>query len=147
MKIGINCINVDPQYKGGVNTFTFGILDGFLLNKSHDFSFQIYVSNKNKQLFNKYKKNPNFEIIVYTSFFLIIKKVLRKIFLNLGHKYTYKLLNNFLFNDLKKLFDKNSELIFTPTTNLLVYNTTIPNVLSMHDIQQFHYPETLQKKN
>ena len=42
---------------------------------------------------------------------MILKKYLEKFFLTLGHKYTYKLLNNFLFNDLKKLFDKNSELI------------------------------------
>ena len=43
MKIGINCINIDPIYKGGVNTFTFGILDGFLLNNNYDFRFKLCI--------------------------------------------------------------------------------------------------------
>ena len=74
MKIGINCINIDPQYKGGVNTFTFRILDGFLLNKSHDFPFKFTYQIKINNYLINIKKNRTLKSLFIQVFFLLLRK-------------------------------------------------------------------------
>ncbi len=43
MVIGINCIEIDATYSGGINSFTYGLLDGFAkTGKEH--SFNVFVN-------------------------------------------------------------------------------------------------------
>jgi hypothetical protein len=42
MRIGINCLQVDPFSVGGINTFTLGLLEGFA-NAGNGHRFRLYV--------------------------------------------------------------------------------------------------------
>ena len=38
MRIGIDCQSIDLEYKGGINTYLFGLIEGFLsINSKHYF--------------------------------------------------------------------------------------------------------------
>jgi glycosyltransferase involved in cell wall biosynthesis len=62
MKIGINCLRISPDYKGGINTFTFGLLDGFAAS-GNDHEFVIFAGPHNLEMFSDYGKRPNFRIV------------------------------------------------------------------------------------
>lgn len=63
MRIGINCLRIDPNYSGGLNTYTLGLLDGFSA-VANGHKFRLYVSNMNEQIFAKYVTLPNFDTVV-----------------------------------------------------------------------------------
>jgi glycosyltransferase involved in cell wall biosynthesis len=56
-------------------------------------------------------------------------------------KEIYKFTNNLLFENIRKLTDAESDILYTPTVVLQCFNSRKPTVLSMHDIQQVHHPE------
>src|SRR5579872_1307095 len=62
MKIGINCLRTSPDYRGGINTFTFGLLDGFAAS-GVDHDFVLFVAPHNLEMFSAYKNLPNFRIV------------------------------------------------------------------------------------
>ncbi len=61
MRIGINCLGLDPEYTGGVSSYTFGLLQGFgeVGSKHH---FIIVANQNNKHLFTRFEAYKNFEI-------------------------------------------------------------------------------------
>jgi len=68
MKLGIDCIDVDLTYKGGVSTYTFGLLDGFSKFKSETKHFVIFCTPENKTAFDKYENLINFTVIVVNGY-------------------------------------------------------------------------------
>src|SRR5574341_170204 len=145
MKIGINCRAVDPSYKGGVSTYTFGLLDGFA-KVGNEHQFYIFATTQNVFAFKKYKQYKNFNVILINNNFNYFKKILRRISLLTGSLKVYKFINDLVFNNnITKLMDSKSDIIYTTTTTLLTFNNKKISVLSIHDIQQFHYPEFFTK--
>src|SRR5258708_39162358 len=63
MRIGINCVQVDPFSVGGVNTYTLGLLEGFA-NAGNGHQFQVYASQANQHLFGQFRKLKNFDVLV-----------------------------------------------------------------------------------
>lgn len=143
MTIGINCISIEPEYTGGINSFTIGLLDGFSkINTTHQFN--IFVSNKNKGVFEKYLINKNFNIIeidLPSPFFIYMEWKSIK----LHSHWIYKIIKNIVYKKQAKWIDKQCDILYTPTTTLFTYNSSVPNVLSMHDIQHMHYPQFFSK--
>lgn len=140
LKIGIDCIAVDENYIGGVNTYLFGLLDGFEKNDLRNNEIVIFCSKYNVHLFKKYKK---FNLITLKKY----NKTLRRFFLLMPFIFQsvvlWKIFNNF-FSKLigaNLILSKNCDILYTATTNLNFYNLDVITIVSMHDIQQYHYPK------
>jgi len=140
MRIGINCLEIDPTFLGGVNTFTLGLLKG-LKQVGQKHQFQLFISEYNKHLFTGYKDLPNFEIFVLSFKKNYFQKGLREL-ASITHSQTvFKYINNFLYSFLCHFMDTKSDIVYIPTTVLFPYSYKKPTLISMHDIQHFHYPE------
>jgi glycosyltransferase involved in cell wall biosynthesis len=140
MRIGINCVQVDPFSVGGVNTYTLGLLEGFA-NAGNGHQFQVYASQANQHLFGQFRKLKNFDVLVVDDRLLDAKRRTCRAALLSWSKGVYKFTSNFLFEDIRKLADAESDILYTPTTVLQWFNNRKPTVVSMHDIQQVHHPE------
>lgn len=142
MNIGINCYLVNPSYHGGVNTYTLGLIEGFAaVGEKH--KFQIYANEANSFLFSKYAEYPNFTIISvpFSPVRKFIRNGIRLFSICTGSTKAECMLVDVFFKDIVAAMDDNSDIVYTPTTVLFPYTFRKPTLLSMHDIQQVHYPE------
>jgi glycosyltransferase involved in cell wall biosynthesis len=144
MNIGLNYLHIDPNYRGGVNSYAFGLLNGFKAIKTHH-RFRIFVSSENSHLFEDFKSDPRFEVLDVPGYFAVWRRGVRKLSLALRSELAFKLLNDLAFRQAARFMDAHSDVIYCPTTVLFPYNYVKPTVVSMHDIQQFHYPEFFSK--
>lgn len=142
MNIGVNCVRIDPDYSGGLNTYTLGLLGGFALaGKGH--RFQLYVTAANRPLFAEFEAIRNFEIFsVDDEAFGLRLRFCRAILLSRSER-LFELVSDIAFNGLRKMMEERSDLIYTPTVVLQSFDNRKPTVLSIHDIQHLHYPEFL----
>src|SRR5277367_2435134 len=63
VQVGINCLQVDASFVGGVTTYVLGLLEGFA--KAGDgCRFRVFVTRSNQHLFEDFKGRDNFEIFV-----------------------------------------------------------------------------------
>jgi len=139
MNIGINCLSIKPKYIGGVTTFTFGIIDGLIIQNNQNI-YQLYVNKNNKHLFHKYNNKSNVELIL-CKHYSYLKYIISNIALLIFNKNLFKKLNHFLFKDLESYMDNKSDLVYTPSPTLLSLGNKKPTLVSMHDIQHLHFPE------
>src|SRR5208283_787391 len=140
MKIGVNCLRVDPDYAGGVNSYTLGLLEGFarLQNGNH---FCLYVTQSNQHLFEKWRTRPHFEIKVIGDQLLGIRKgVCRAALLACSNTF-YKFTSDHVFARIREIMDSEVDILYVPTVVLQQFNARKTTVLSMHDIQHVHYPQ------
>ncbi|NQV18407.1 MAG: glycosyltransferase family 4 protein [Armatimonadetes bacterium] len=147
MRIGINCIKINPEYSGGINTYTFGLLGGFIkIDKDND--YYIFVSDKNIHLFDKYKCFHNVNIILAETNDIgtLLKKIIRRVVLFLGMPNLYRFVNDLLFKSTARIVEENSDIIYIPTTVLDYFSYSKTVIISMHDIQYVHYPEFFTKQ-
>lgn len=144
MKIGIDCLDIKPNYSGGINTYLFGLLDGFKNKKVKNIEFIIFCTKNNKHIFESYK---DFKIIEISSFNIVFRYCLLIPALILNSIFLWKFTNDIYFKyfNINSVFEKNCNLLYVPSTVLNSYNLNIPTILSMHDIQHVHYPEFFSK--
>ncbi len=146
MILGIDCRHLSIKYKEGINTYTFGLIEGFNKFQTPN-SFVIFVNKGQKKEFKKLLKN-NFKIMEIGNSTGFIRKALLFIPFVLNSINLWKILNNFYYNisGINNFLEKNCDVLYTPTTVLNTYNLAIPTIVSMHDIQQFHFPNFFSKK-
>jgi len=146
MRIGIDCQSIDLEYKGGINTYLFGLIEGFLsINSKH--YFIIFVNKGKKSLFIKKLSNPSVKVVELASRASILRKFILLIPFILGSVYLWKLFNN-MYNNfflINSKIEKNCDVLYSASTTINSYNLKIPTIVSMHDIQQYHYPEFFSK--
>jgi glycosyltransferase involved in cell wall biosynthesis len=140
MRIGINCLRIDPSFVGGLNTFTLGLLNGFA-KTGNGHQFVLYVTQSNQPLFAQFEKWPNFETAVTGDRTLAVRKRLCQAGLLSGSREFYRVASNLAYRGIQAKMDSDSDIIYTPSVVLQSFNTRRPTVLSMHDIQHVHYPE------
>lgn len=140
MRVGINCLRIDPLYVGGVNSYTFGLLGGFS-RIANGHQFQLYVTHANRHLFANYEQQRNFEVVVLDDAAYAIRKRLAQLMLLSQSDRVYKFTADTIYANLQSVIDEGSEVTYTPTTVLQSFNSRRPTVLSMHDIQHVHYPQ------
>ena len=131
MRIGINCIKINPEYSGGVNTFLFGLLDGFI-NIDKDNQYYIFASDKNSHLFEKYKNFQNLNIIQAetNNIGTLIKKIIREVFLFLGRPNLYRFVNDLLFKNITDIIEKYSDVVYIPNPVLDYFHYSTPFLLT-----------------
>jgi glycosyltransferase involved in cell wall biosynthesis len=140
MRVGVNCLQIDPSYAGGVNTYTFGLLDGFA-KQGNGGRFQLYVHAGNQHLFERYRSQIGWKVVVVNDPLLPMKKTISRAALLASDRSFYKRTSDFLFGRIQREMEADSDILYTPTATLQSFNNRKPTVLSMHDIQHVHYPE------
>ena len=140
MRVAINCLRLDPSFVGGLNTYARGLLEGFA-NTANGHQFQLYASDWNQRLFEPFRNRKNFEVILLDERTQFLRKSLcRAALLSFSEK-VYESTSNLLFRDIREWMDRDADIVYTPSNFLQCFNNRKPTVLSMHDIQQVHYPE------
>jgi glycosyltransferase involved in cell wall biosynthesis len=140
MRIGVSCLQIDPDYAGGVNTYALGLLEGFARLASNC-RFRLYVTKTNQHLFEKFRKREHFELAVVEHLPFAAKKGICRATLLTGSPTFYKFTSDYLWEDIRRRIDSEVEVLYVPTVVLQFFNARKPTVLSMHDIQHVHYPE------
>lgn len=140
MKIGIDCRHLNFKFKEGINTYTFGLINGFqYIDKKIE--FVIFVNLGQKKIIKSYIKNKNIKILEIGNSIGPLRKLLLilPVILNSVSLWTY--INNIYYNlsGINKFIETNCSILYTPTTVLNTYNLNIPTVVSMHDIQHVHF--------
>lgn len=144
--IGIDITNLDPNYYGGSDTYSNGLING-LIKSNSKYKFQIYVSKKYFEN-RKFSKKKNVKVIVFKypliEFFILkfYNRLVPYISIFLG-KFKFDLdyiIRNFINRDLTKLINKNSDYLFSPNVLLPSYNLNVTSILNIQDIQHIHFP-------
>ena len=75
MKIGIDCLSINPSYKGGVSSYAFGLLDGLLATGNNNIQCVIFIKPKDELFYKEYLNNDKLSVIV-VNHQPILKKIL-----------------------------------------------------------------------
>jgi len=140
MRVGINCLAVDPTFVGGVTTYALGLLEGFA-NAGNGCQFLLFVTAENQRLFEQFRNRNRFEIVVIGDrLFSLRSKICRATSLSCSEG-LHRLANDLVFENVRAVMEAESDLVYTPTPVLRYFNSHRPTVLTMHDIQHVHHPE------
>jgi glycosyltransferase involved in cell wall biosynthesis len=140
MRIGVNCLSLSPSFVGGLNTFTQGLVNGFA-SVAQQHHFRLYATTRNQQLFQSLRGKNNFEIVAFDDKTIATKKNLCRASLVLASDSLFKTISDRMFREVRSLIDKDNDILYTPSVVLQSFDSRIPTVLSMHDIQHLHYPQ------
>jgi glycosyltransferase involved in cell wall biosynthesis len=138
--VGINCLDVNPSFVGGVTTYVTGLLDG-LANVGNGCRFRIFAAEGNRYIFDRIKDHPDFEIIVVHDGLLSFRAKVSRMALLSGRREIFKAVNDHAFRKIREMMDAESDIIYTPSPVLRCFDSRKPTVLTMHDIQHVHHPE------
>jgi glycosyltransferase involved in cell wall biosynthesis len=140
MRVGINCLDVNPSFVGGVTTYTLGLLEGFA-SAGNGCRFRIFAREGNQLLFEQFRNRDHFDVhVIGDRLFSFRTGVCRAALLS-GSSNLFKFTNDLAFEEIRELMDAESDVLYTPTPVLRCFNSRRPTVLTMHDIQHVHYPE------
>jgi glycosyltransferase involved in cell wall biosynthesis len=140
IRVGINCLDINPAFVGGVTAYTLGLLEGFA-NAGNGCRFRLFVNRENEDVFANFRKRDNFEIrVIDDRLFSLRSRVSRATSLACSRG-LHKFASSLVFENIRELMDEESDVLYTPTPVLRSFNSRKPTVLSMHDIQHLHHPE------
>jgi len=153
MRLGIFAYHITSGKSGGVQQYTQRLI--YALGKYSDIETIVFCSPRNKEIFEDYAKGnitlfPLSKNYKYIKLFLNNKYIrnnkqlallIKKIFYN---KYSNKLLN--LLGDCREDIEKKVDLIHFTAPVLEWRKPNIPAVISLHDIQQRHFPAFFSKQ-
>ena len=140
MKIAINCLRLDPEYVGGLNTYTLGLLQGFAEVANGHF-FQLYCTTRNRVLLRKFEGHRRFTFHPMNhSAFRFRQRATRAALLSTSSE-IYRHVSDRMFRDFRNQMDSQADLIYTPNDLLQAFDSRKPTVLTVHDLQHLHYPQ------
>lgn len=140
MRIGVNCLNNQPLFVGGVNTFTCGLLQG-LAARRNGHQFSLFVTSRNQYLVDSFKSLNGFEIIVLADRDRVLRDSLCRLALLSHSERVYEFTSNRILRRVREIIEADVDVTYTPSTVLRYFNHRKPAILSMHDIQHIHYPQ------
>jgi glycosyltransferase involved in cell wall biosynthesis len=142
MRIGINVFSISPCYKGGVNSFTFGLIDAFgRIDNPH--TFVIFVNADNREMFKKYDADPRFRLVEINQ---TNHRLVRSGFYRLPWKIRYRwpagVLNGILNGPSATIMAGQADVHFVPFCPPFLFPFPAkPTIYSIHDVQHAHFPE------
>lgn len=140
MRLGFNCLDLDSNYLGGVNTFALGLLRGLISSRGAD-EVVIFATPQNKHLFSQYEGVEGCKVVVLSDPMSPLKRLIRRCLRFLWAPFLVRMASNLAFANVTKTIETMVDVVYFPTTVLFPYNFKIPTFVSMHDIQQVHFPE------
>jgi glycosyltransferase involved in cell wall biosynthesis len=132
-----------PSYKGGTNSFTFGLLDGFA-RAGAEHEFKIFATPWNREMFEQYEGVPNFELVEIDESPHRGLRLLHKLLpLPLKRRLPVDAPNRMLQARHADVLAREADVIYVPYVPppRLFPFPNVPTVYSIHDIQQVHFPE------
>jgi glycosyltransferase involved in cell wall biosynthesis len=138
--VGINCLDVNPGFVGGVTTYTLGLLEGFA-NAGNGCRFCVFVTQENEHLFSNFRNRCNFDMFVVNDRLFSLRSAVCRVSSLSSNSRLHKFACRLVFQNVRELMDEESDVLYTPTPVLRCFDSCKPTVLSMHDIQHIHYPE------
>jgi glycosyltransferase involved in cell wall biosynthesis len=142
MRIGINCLRTYPNYKGGVNSFTLGLIDGFAqLRTPH--SFILFVANFNRAMFSRYEDLDQFRIVeINETSHKGVRNAYFRLRWQVRDRIPPSLVNRMLSVNYVEQLDAAADVHYVPYCPPVVFPyVTKPSVYSIHDIQHVHFPQ------
>ena len=141
--IGIDVTRISPQYVGGTNTFTLGLISGFYENLDSR-KIVLFVSPNNIDFFRNYL----FDLKIFDSHLVLINS---KLFffenaIEFLPKFVYQHCSRFIFHQYRRIVEKNCDVLYIPTGTLRYQGNIKNTFLSMHDVQHNIFPEFFTKK-
>ena len=140
VQVGINCLQVDASYVGGLNTLLLGLLESFA-NADTRFRFRLFLNSANRHLFERFRKYNNFDLTVVCNRLYSVRSAICQAALLSRNSSMFKWVNDAVFRDVHEQIEADCDVLYTPTPTLRYFNGRKPSVLTMHDIQHLHYPE------
>jgi glycosyltransferase involved in cell wall biosynthesis len=127
--VGIDLLWVRPNKVGGTESYIRNLLQGFKFYSPDGFFFMLFVSKDNIESFQEYIEKPNFKIIKceIKSSNIVMRILWENIYLD---KFAVK---------------HNVDVMFIPVYSMPLKNSSIPYVVTIHDLQALHYPEYFSK--
>lgn len=142
MVIGFNCLIIDPEYVGGVANYTFGLISGFQKIKAH--KFILFTNEQNHHIFERFACD-NVVLHKVAPYDAQWKRRLMWQPVKLTSQWLYDFLQRILYGSLIKELNAGIDVLYSSTTILYPIHNTATTVLSMHDVQQYHFPQFFSK--
>jgi glycosyltransferase involved in cell wall biosynthesis len=143
VRLGVNCLRIYPSYKGGTNSFTLGLLDGFArVGGEHE--FKIFVTPWNREMFERFGCVSNFELMeIDESERRLLRRLHRFLPLAVKNRLPVEAPNRVLYSEVADLLAHAVDVMYVPYVPppRLFPFADVPTVYSIHDIQQVHVPE------
>jgi glycosyltransferase involved in cell wall biosynthesis len=147
MRIGVNCVRLVPSYKGGVNSFALGLLDGFAASRrGHD--FVIFASRRNRDMFQKYASLPNFQVVLLDRSILRVGRALfNRIPWPLRFRLPYRHIGHLLNDGDERKIASMIDVHYVPNYPTPIFPLpAVPTIFSIHDLQHVHLPQFFTAK-
>jgi glycosyltransferase involved in cell wall biosynthesis len=139
MELAYNCVELPSGYRGGVASFTHGLLKGLLQSGAGN-TLHVIVTEENAADFASYQQAPNVRLKVIGRASNALKTA-KRVSMLLGSKAAFRTFSNGMWRDARDYINRETQVAYVPTTTLPYYDSRIPTLLSMHDIQQVHFPQ------
>lgn len=149
MRIGIDLCRVNPDFTGGVNTFSFGLTQGLLENCDDQDRLVLLVSDQNEDFLRGMFAGPNVTFLnvsigrpgrIADSLLFKLSWLIREFRL----RYWF---DRVVRAGLMRGIDNGVDVIVAPNTLLSWYGMQAPVLLCIHDIQQEYHPELFSLPN
>jgi len=125
IRIGVDLLWVRPGQIGGTESYIRNLLEGLMQHAPNEMHFVLFVSEDNYGSFEKYRESKKFELVrCNIKSTNIVKRILWE--------------NMFLDEKAQKW---NIDLMFIPVYSMPRKKSSIPYVVTIHDLQALHFPE------
>lgn len=132
---------------GGIYQYSIYVLKMLLKSEEISKIFFFYSADQ-KEEFNQFISHPKVTAVLYdknSRFFNFCKRIaefyLTRYYLTRKSKIIYYKIYNLLSPERHYLNKFNLDVLHVPRQHSPAYNLNYPVVISMHDVQQFHFPE------
>jgi hypothetical protein len=138
VRIGFNALCISPDYKGGVNSFVFGLIDAFArVGGAHEFA--VFVNPPTRAMFDKYETCSHFRIIETNQ---AGSWQLYRAYHRLPWQIRYRLpmpVNSFLAGRCARLIEREADVHFVPFCPPPLFPfPAVPTLYSIHDTGILH---------
>lgn len=145
MQIAIDLSAYSSSYKGGVSSFSFGLIRSLILTKPKNLSLKLIVKeNEVKNLLQGL--NTDIEIVFFKESYVMLTKSLYKLVYNgILPRIFFSLALKIEYMHVAKFF-RNVDFLYVPTTYVNYCPRKVKAIISLHDIQEKTYPHFFDKK-
>jgi glycosyltransferase involved in cell wall biosynthesis len=142
MRVGVNCIRISPSYRGGVHSFTFGLLDAFVKSRSTD-GFVIFATKRNVHMFRRYERAENFRIVLLDNNGVRIGRALFNLIpWWIRFRLPYRAFGKWLNAQDSACIADHADVHYVPHCPTPIFPfPAIPSLHSLHDLQHVQHPE------
>jgi glycosyltransferase involved in cell wall biosynthesis len=141
MRLGIDLYALNLSYKGGVNSFAFGLIEALIATKPAGTAL-VVICERGKEselkaiigdcVVLKVKKYRYISYCIETLSIVVKLNALRYALRTLYMRYIV---------GFSRIVEASCDVLYVPTTVLNDYSLAIPTLVSMHDLQHYRIPE------